>query len=82
MIRRVEFDALLVSLACEAGAELDRGRRHRGGVAGLRTASAWWRATAGTFEAPVVIAADGVHSVVARRLGSTGLAATRRSRST
>jgi len=68
MIRRVEFDALLVSLAVEAGAELVSGadivqaREHADGVIvstrdGRR------------FEAPVVIAADGVHSVVARRLG-------------
>jgi geranylgeranyl reductase family protein len=68
MIRRVEFDALLVDLACEAGAELI------GDVDIVRVATT----TSGvvlesrdgrTFEAPVVIAADGVHSVIARRLG-------------
>jgi flavin-dependent dehydrogenase len=68
MIRRVDFDALLVSLAVEAGAELVTGadvvqaRTSAGGVE--------LRARDGRqFDAPVVIAADGVHSVVARRLG-------------
>ena len=68
MIRRVEFDALLVDLAREAGAELI------GDVDVVRvstTASGVvLEARDGrTFEAPVVIAADGVHSVIARRLG-------------
>jgi geranylgeranyl reductase family protein len=68
MIRRFEFDALLVSLACEAGAELVSGvdivgaREVRDGV---RLAARDGR----TFAASIVIAADGVHSVVARRLG-------------
>ena len=68
MIRRVEFDALLVELAREAGAELIDGvdivrpRRTPNGV--TVTARDGRR-----FEASVVIAADGVHSVVARRLG-------------
>ncbi len=68
MIRRVEFDALLVDLAVRAGAE-------------LVTDAEVVRATAGEshvaleardgrrFEAPFVIAADGVNSVVARRVG-------------
>jgi geranylgeranyl reductase family protein len=68
MIRRVEFDALLVSLALEAGATL---------VAGAEIAQAsasndrvLLQARDGRrFDAPFVIAADGVHSVVARRLG-------------
>ena len=68
MIRRVEFDALLVSLAVEAGAEL---------VTGADIVQARDDAEADDadardgrrFEAPIVIAADGVHSVVARRLG-------------
>lgn len=68
MIRRVEFDALLVSLAVEAGAEL---------IAGADIVQAREddeRVTLTTrdgqhFTAPVVIAADGVNSVVARRLG-------------
>ena len=68
MIRRLEFDALLVDLAREAGAELI------GGVDVVRVSTT----SSGvvlesrdgrTFEAPIVIAADGVHSVIARRLG-------------
>jgi len=67
MIRRVEFDALLVSLAVDAGVEVvnadivqaheERDRVVLTGRDGRR------------FEAPIVIAADGVHSIVARRLG-------------
>ena len=68
MIRRVEFDALLVSLAVEAGAEL---------VGDADIVQASERADGvelvardgRRFAAPVVIAADGVNSVVARRLG-------------
>jgi flavin-dependent dehydrogenase len=68
MIRRVEFDALLVDLAQEAGVELI------GGVDIVRASTTGsgvvLEARDGrTFEAPIVIAADGVHSVVARRLG-------------
>jgi geranylgeranyl reductase family protein len=67
-VRRFDFDALLVSLAQEAGAELVTGvdavqAREAGGVISV-TARDGRR-----FEAPVVIAADGVHSVVGRRLG-------------
>jgi flavin-dependent dehydrogenase len=68
MIRRVEFDALLVDLACEAGAELIGGVdivRVSTTSSGVRLESRDGR----TFEAPIVIAADGVHSVIARRLG-------------
>src|SRR5262249_9657251 len=67
-VTRVEFDALLVSLAREAGAELiscvDVAQAHEddGGV--TLTAR-----DGRVFRAPVVIAADGVHSVIARRLG-------------
>lgn len=68
MIRRVEFDALLVSMAKEAGAEI---------VAGADVVQASETGDRVTltmrdgrqFAAPIVIAADGVHSVVARRLG-------------
>jgi flavin-dependent dehydrogenase len=68
MIRRVEFDALLVDLACEAGAELI------GGVDIVRASTTSSGVTlesrdGRTFEAPIVIAADGVHSAIARRLG-------------
>ena len=68
MIRRVEFDNLLVRLAVEAGAEL---------VEGLEVSQASM-AREGVnlvardgrrLQAPLVIAADGVHSVTARRLG-------------
>jgi len=68
MIRRVEFDALLVSLAVEEGAELVPGvdvvhaRQDAHSVALVARDGR-------QFTAPIVIAADGVHSVVARRLG-------------
>lgn len=68
MIRRVEFDALLVSLAVAAGAELVTGadivqaRMEQGRV---RLAARDGR----RFDADTVVAADGVHSVIARRLG-------------
>jgi flavin-dependent dehydrogenase len=68
MIRRVEFDALLVDLACEAGAELIGGVdivRASTTPSGVVLESRDGR----SFEAPIVIAADGVHSVIARRLG-------------
>ena len=68
MIRRVEFDALLVDLAREAGAELVGGVdivRASTTASGVVLESRDGR----TFEAPIVIAADGVHSVIARRLG-------------
>ena len=68
MVRRVEFDALLLDLAREAGAEIlegvevSRARESRDGVSiGARDGR--------EFEARLVIAADGVNSVVARRLG-------------
>jgi flavin-dependent dehydrogenase len=68
MVRRVEFDALLVDLAREAGAELVTGVD----VAQASETADGVRLTARdgrTFEAPIVVAADGVHSTVARRLG-------------
>lgn len=68
MIRRYEFDALLVTLARKAGAEI---------VTSADIVQASEDADGVTlvardgrrFEASLVIAADGVHSVVARRLG-------------
>jgi len=68
MIRRVEFDHLLLRLAQEAGADLVEGveitrAQRRDGMIHLETREG--RA----FEAPLVVAADGVYSVVARRLG-------------
>lgn len=68
MIRRVEFDALLVSLAQEAGAELVSGAD----IVQVREDPDRVTLTARDgrhFAAPLVIAADGVNSVVARRLG-------------
>jgi geranylgeranyl reductase family protein len=68
MIRRVEFDDLLVRLAVEAGVNM---------VEGVEIAQASetadgveLRARDGrVFRATLVIAADGVYSVIARRLG-------------
>jgi len=68
LIRRIEYDYLLASLAREAGAEI---------VAPAAIAQASQDAHGVTlrtrdgreFRAPFVIAADGVNSVVARRLG-------------
>jgi flavin-dependent dehydrogenase len=68
MIRRVEFDALLVWLAREAGAELVTGAD----IVRVREDTNHVTLTARDgrqFAAPLVIAADGVNSVVARRLG-------------
>ena len=68
MIRRVEFDALLVDLACEAGAELVSGVdivRAAATSSGVVLESRDGR----RFDASIVIAADGVHSIIARRLG-------------
>ena len=68
LIRRIEFDYLLVSLAREAGAEIlpstaiAQARQDRDAVT-LRTRDGR------ELRAPIVIAADGVNSVIARRLG-------------
>jgi flavin-dependent dehydrogenase len=68
MIRRLEFDHLLLQLAQEAGAELVEGVEitradERGGIVHLETREGR------SFGAPLVVAADGVYSVVSRRLG-------------
>jgi geranylgeranyl reductase family protein len=68
MIRRVEFDALLLSLAVDAGVEVIFGAEVVQATAHDDRVSLVAR-DGRTFSAPVVIAADGVHSVVARRLG-------------
>jgi geranylgeranyl reductase family protein len=68
LIRRIEFDYLLASLAREAGAEI---------LASTAIAQARQDADAVTLRtregrelrAPIVIAADGVNSVIGRRLG-------------
>jgi geranylgeranyl reductase family protein len=68
LVRRVEFDHLLVTLAREAGAELAEGAdivHARETPSGVRLEARDGRA----FEAPIVVAADGVYSTVARRLG-------------
>ena len=68
LIRRIEFDYLLASLAREAGAEIlastaiAQARQDADGVT-LRTRDGR------ELRAPIVIAADGVNSVIARRLG-------------
>jgi geranylgeranyl reductase family protein len=68
MVRRIEFDRLLVGLAQDAGAELHEGvevtqaERTRGAI-NLTTRSG------ARITAPLVIAADGANSVVAKRLG-------------
>jgi flavin-dependent dehydrogenase len=68
LIRRIEFDSLLVSLACKAGA------RVMAPAAVTQAKQDAERVTLtlrdGTLlRAPMVIAADGVNSVIARRLG-------------
>ena len=68
LIRRIEFDYLLTSLAREAGAEvlapaaIAQAAQDEDGVT-LRTRDGL------ELRAPIVIAADGVNSVIARRLG-------------
>ncbi len=68
LIRRIEFDHLLVSLAVEAGARLlapaaiAQARQDADGVT-LRTRDGL------ELRARMVVAADGVNSVIARRLG-------------
>jgi geranylgeranyl reductase family protein len=68
LVRRVEFDQLLVSLAVEAGAELVCGVDIVQAVEtrdGISLTSRDGR----RFDGTIVIAADGVHSATARRLG-------------
>ena len=68
MIRRVEFDALLVALAREAGAELATGAEVVAGThdgEGVAVATRDGR----RFSARYLIACDGVHSPTARKLG-------------
>ncbi|HEV8347407.1 MAG TPA: geranylgeranyl reductase family protein [Vicinamibacterales bacterium] len=67
MIRRIEFDELLVSLAVDAGAVLETAdiAQAREDADRVVLTSRDGR----QFAAPMVIAADGVHSGVARRLG-------------
>ncbi len=68
MIRRVEFDDLLVRLAVEAGVDLVEGVEIT--QASETADGVELRARDGrVFRATLVIAADGVYSVIARRLG-------------
>jgi flavin-dependent dehydrogenase len=68
MIRRVEFDDLLVRLAIEAGAELVESAEVT--QASMSASGVEVRTRTGQrFAAPRMVAADGVYSVVARRLG-------------
>ena len=67
-VRRLDFDNLLLTLAREAGAEVAEGTditRVSERASGVRLESRDGR----VFDAPLVVAADGVHSTVARRLG-------------
>ena len=68
MIRRVEFDELLVSLALREGAELVTGADIVQASANHERVTLVAR-DGRRFDASLVIAADGVHSMVARRLG-------------
>jgi geranylgeranyl reductase family protein len=68
LVRRIEFDHLLMTMAREAGAELAEGAditRVSETASGVRLEARDGR----VFEAPIVVAADGVYSTVARRLG-------------
>jgi geranylgeranyl reductase family protein len=68
MVRRYDFDALLVRLAVEAGAELIEGVEMS--QAEARPDGVVLRSRDGhTWRAARVIAADGVYSVIARRIG-------------
>lgn len=68
MIRRWEYDRRLVQLAVDAGVELVTGADVV--QASMDDAGVKLTCRDGQrFEAPLVIAADGVHSVIARRVG-------------
>jgi geranylgeranyl reductase family protein len=68
LVRRLEFDAALVRSATAAGARLETGFEIT--QAAQQEGSVRLQARDGrTRSAPVVIAADGVHSVIAKRLG-------------
>ena len=68
LVRRLEFDNALMTVAREAGAELAEGAditRVSEAESGVRLEARDGR----VFRAPIVVAADGVYSTVARRLG-------------
>jgi len=69
LVRRVEFDHALVSAACQAGATLVSGFEI--GQAEMGPDGVTLQARDGRrLSAPLVVAADGVHSVIAKRLGA------------
>jgi geranylgeranyl reductase family protein len=68
MIRRVDFDAALVKLAVDAGAELIEDVEITQATEQADTVALVAR-DGRQFHSPVVVAADGVYSVIARRLG-------------
>ena len=81
IVRRLEFDDLLMTMAREAGAEVAEGAditRVSEHAAGVRLEARDGR----VFEAPIVVAADGVYSTVAQapRLQSRLAARPRRDR--
>jgi geranylgeranyl reductase family protein len=68
LVRRIEFDNLLMTMAREAGAALAEGAdvtRASETPSGVRLEARDGR----VFQAPIVVGADGVYSTVARRLG-------------
>jgi geranylgeranyl reductase family protein len=68
LIRRVEFDPALVTAAVAAGARLRE--RFEITQASQTTEGVTLQSRTGeTLQAPVVVAADGVHSVIGKRLG-------------
>lgn len=68
LVRRVEFDRALVTAACAAGARLEEGFEITQVVEGADGVTLQSR-DGRRLSAPHVIAADGVHSVIAKRLG-------------
>lgn len=70
-VRRVEFDALLVSLARGAGAEVLEGTEILDATESRSSVELRTR-DGRIFAARMVIAADGVHGIVARRLRLSG----------
>ncbi len=68
LVRRVEFDQALVELAREAGARLVQGFEITQAEMGAGEVTLQAR-DGRRLTAPLVVAADGVHSVIAKRLG-------------
>src|SRR5687767_5677727 len=68
-IRRTVLDAILVDRARAAGADVREGVSVRNVTRDGETVTGIATTGAGTWHAPLVIGADGLHSVVSRRLG-------------